>query len=62
MDKNREVQSSVETITEERTCRISSIPDKEAYLERINALSPEDQSFLDGYLFAKVTEAARRGA
>ena len=31
------------------------IPDKADYMERIMALSAEDQAFLDGYLFAKVT-------
>ena len=37
-------------------------PDKSAYMERINALSAEDQAFLEGFLFAKVTEAAKKGA
>lgn len=37
-------------------------PDKAAYIERINALSAEDQAFMDGYLYAKVTEAAKKGA
>ena len=37
-------------------------PDKSAYMERINSLPAEDQAFLDGYLFAKVTEAAKKGA
>lgn len=31
------------------------IPDKADYMKRIMALSAEDQAFLDGYLFAKVT-------
>ncbi len=37
-------------------------PDKSEYMARISALSAEDQAFLDGYLFAKVTEAAKKGA
>ena len=37
-------------------------PDKSAYMERISSLPAEDQAFLDGYLFAKVTEAAKKGA
>ena len=38
------------------------IPDKADYMEKINALSPEDKAFMDGYLFAKVTSAAKKGA
>ena len=30
-------------------------PEKAAYLEKIKELPPEDQAFMDGYLFAKVT-------
>lgn len=41
---------------------IQQTPDKSEYLERINALGAEDQAFLDGFLFAKVTEAAKKGA
>lgn len=37
-------------------------PDKAAYMEHIQTLSAEDQAFLDGYLFAKVTDAAKKGA
>lgn len=37
-------------------------PEKADYLERIKNLSAEDQAFMDGYLFAKVTSAARRPA
>ena len=37
-------------------------PNKAEYLQRIQSLSPEDQAFMDGYLFAKVTEAAKKGA
>lgn len=36
-------------------------PDKEDYLRKIRELSPEDQAFMDGYLFAKVTER-KKGA
>ena len=38
------------------------IPDKEAYISRISELPAEDQAFLDGYLFAVVKEAAKKGA
>ena len=37
-------------------------PDKSAYLERINSLPAEDQAFLDGYIFAKLTESKKKGA
>ena len=37
-------------------------PDKEEYIRKIRELSPEDQAFMDGYLFAKVTERQRKGA
>ncbi len=36
--------------------------DKNEYLQRIQELSPEDQAFMDGYLFAKVTERQQKGA
>lgn len=36
-------------------------PDKEEYIRKIRELSPEDQAFMDGYLFAKVTER-KKGA
>ncbi len=49
-----------ETQEQEQTVQVT--PDKAAYLERISALSAEDQAFMDGYLFAKVTDKARRGA
>ena len=45
---------------EEQT--VQETPDKAGYKERISALPAEDQAFLDGYLFAKVTEAAKKGA
>ena len=48
---NQEVQETVQ-----RT------PDKTAYMERIDALPAEDKAFLDGYLFAKVTDAGKKGA
>lgn len=32
---------------------------KADYMEKILSLSPEDQAFMDGYLFAKVTECAK---
>lgn len=33
----------------------AGVPDKGDYIRRIMELSAEDQAFLDGYLFAKVT-------
>ena len=36
-------------------------PVKEDYIRKIRELSPEDQAFMDGYLFAKVTER-KKGA
>ena len=47
------------TKQEEQTVRL---PDKSDYMARISSLPVEDQAFLDGYLFAKVTEAAKKGA
>lgn len=40
-----------ETVQAEAPAR----PEKADYLERIKGLSAEDQAFMDGYLFAKVT-------
>jgi hypothetical protein len=37
-------------------------PDKSVYKNHIDDISAEAQAFLDGYLFAKVTEAAKKGA
>ena len=37
-------------------------PSKAEYLEKIGKLSAEDQAFMDGYLFAKLTEAAKKSA
>ena len=37
-------------------------PDKTIYMQRISELSAEDQAFMEGYLYAKVTDAARKGA
>ena len=45
---------------EEQT--VQETPDKAGYKERISALPAEDQAFLDGYLFAKVTSAGKKGA
>lgn len=49
---------------EESQCELEAVrtPDKAAYMEHIQTLSAEDQAFLDGYLFAKVTDAAKKGA
>ena len=60
MEKILDQQQIPETLEqEESTVRT---PDKSEYMARISALSAEDQAFLDGYLFAKVTEAAKKGA
>ena len=39
----------------------AAAPEKEEYIRKINELSAVDQAFLDGYLFAKVTER-KKGA
>ena len=55
------INNEPEQQQEEQTVQLT--PDKSSYLERIHALPAEDQAFMDGYLFAKVTEAAKqRGA
>lgn len=50
-----------ETKKEARAEAETRQPDKEEYIRKIRELSPEDQAFMDGYLFAKVTEK-RKGA
>lgn len=55
-------QQTGETIQEQEKQAVQQTPDKADYKARISALSAEDQAFLDGYLFAKVTEAGKRGA
>ena len=42
--------------------QVQPAPDKADYMNRILSLTAEDQAFMDGYLFAKVTEAAKKGA
>ena len=37
-------------------------PEKADYIRRIQEMSREDLAFMDGYLFAKVTEAGKRRA
>ncbi len=50
----QETRTDAEVIRqEEQPAQIE--PKKEDYLKRIMALPPEDQAFLDGYLFAKLT-------
>ena len=51
-----------QNIHEESAQEPQQAPDKALYMQRIRELSTEDQAFLDGYLFAKVTEAAKKGA
>jgi len=52
MERNIEQQETQETRT----------PDRAAYIQRINELTAEEQAFMEGYLYAKVTDAARKGA
>ena len=62
---SQNLQQNPETMQEEIEQQKSEAvrtPDKAAYMERISALSAEDQAFMDGYLFAKVTDAAKKGA
>lgn len=60
MEKILDQQQLPETVQkEEKTVRT---PDLSDYSERIEALSAEDKAFLDGYIFAKMTEAAKKGA
>ena len=47
---------------EQENQAVQRTPDKADYKAQIKALSAEDQAFLDGYLFAKATEAGKRGA
>ena len=48
---------TTEPITEQRPApEPVKVPDKEEYKKRVLALPAEDQAFLEGYLFAKVTE------
>ena len=58
IQKHEEVMQNEQNQLESEAVRT---PDKAAYLNRISELGAEDQAFLDGYLFAKLT-AARRGA
>ena len=66
METSINLQLNPETLQQEETTQHENVavrtPDKSAYMERINSLPAEDQAFLDGYLFAKVTEAAKKGA
>lgn len=57
------ITSNLEVDLQQEEQTVQLTPDKSSYLERIHALPAEDQAFMDGYLFAKVTEAAKqRGA
>lgn len=51
-----------ETTEENKNQQTAQVPDKSVYMQRILALSAEDQAFMDGYLFAKVTGTAEKGA
>ena len=37
-------------------------PDRSVYKNHIDDISAEAQAFLDGYIFAKLTESAKKGA
>lgn len=52
-------QITVEQLTG-NPARANRVPDKAEYLKKIQELPREDQAFLEGYLFAKVTE--KKGA
>ena len=52
--RSQEEKRSQEESLEQKT-EAAKAPDKREYMEKILALSAEDQAFLDGYLFAKVT-------
>ena len=56
MEEMKTMEPAVEAETERTE------PDKAEYLRKIMSLDAEDQAFMDGYLFAKVTEAAKKGA
>lgn len=51
----QEETRSQEESLEQKQEAAKKAPDKREYMEKILALSAEDQAFLDGYLFAKVT-------
>lgn len=57
-EKMERLQTSAIEMAKEQEQNSDTVrtPDKAAYMERISALSAEDQAFLDGYLFAKVTQ------
>ena len=44
-----------EVKTSECESAIEKKPEKADYIQRINALPAEDQAFMDGYLFARLT-------
>lgn len=60
-EEAKEMEETREIITEEQE-QVQREPEKTDYIQRILSLPAEDQAFMDGYLFAKVTEAAKRGA
>lgn len=49
------LESATEKLNTETEKDAVRAPDKSDYMKRILALPPEDQAFLDGYLFAKLT-------
>lgn len=62
-DKERRmIMEQTRNETETRAEAMTRQPDKNEYLQRIRELSAEDQAFMDGYLFAKVTERREKGA
>ena len=47
---------------EQEQAEIRQAPDKEEYIRRIMELDDQGQAFIEGYLFARVTDAAKKGA
>ena len=53
-EEAKEMEETREIITEEQE-QVQREPEKTDYIQRINALPAEDQAFMDGYLFARLT-------
>ena len=52
-----EIMNTEEQNQEETAIR--AVPDKAEYLQRIREMSERDQAFLEGFLYAKVTDVAK---
>ena len=55
------MEPEIMNTTEGQEQEIRQVPDKAEYLRKIYELPERDQAFVEGYLFAKVTEA-KKGA